>query len=137
MLFLEAEKQISRWRGDGDAVGAVGGGDGVTGRRPAAGCREVCVLLQGVASRGRPGDDDTVAGMGDDEIWQARCLHDVDQTPEAAGHRITPSAHRAAGIGLADGAGDLVSRARARAAATGNFIPINGVSLGKGEGRNP
>ena len=58
----EAEEQTARGRVDGDAVGAVGGVDGVAARRPVCRGGEVCVLLQGVAAGVRPGDDDAVAG---------------------------------------------------------------------------
>ena len=87
--------------------------------------------MQRVAAGVGPGDDDAVAGMADDQIGQARRLHHVDERPETAGDGITATAHCAAGVRLADGAGDLIRRAGARAAATSDFIPVNGVLLGK------
>ena len=53
---VEAEKQISRGRRDRDAVGAVGGGDGIAARRPARRRGQIVVLLQGACRRVRPGD---------------------------------------------------------------------------------
>jgi propanediol dehydratase large subunit len=49
---------------------------------------------------------------------------DGNETPETAGQGIIAAGHRAAGIRLADGAGDLIGRAGAGAAAAGDFIPV-------------
>src|ERR1017187_4622054 len=78
----------------------------VNARRPAS-ARKIAVLLQGVAARVRPRDNDAVAGMGDAQRRRTGGLDDVDQTPETAGQRITAAGHRTAGIGLTDGATDL------------------------------
>ena len=59
---------------------------------------------------------------------QQRCagsLQDGNQAPEPAGERIITAGHRAAGIRLADGAGDLIRRARAGTAAAGDLMPVN------------
>ena len=90
-LLLQPEKQIPRRRRDGDAARSVGGRDSVNARRPAS-AREIAVLLQGVAARVRPRNDDAVAGMGDAQRRRTGGLHDVDQTPETAGQRITADA---------------------------------------------
>jgi len=128
-LLLQPEEQIPRGRGDGDAVGAVGGADGITASRPAARRRQIPVLLQGVAAGGGPRHGDRVPTMRHGERWQARRLHHGDKTPEPAGQRISTSTHRAAGIRLADGAADLIGCARAGAAATSDLIPVYRVAL--------
>ena len=127
-LLLQPEKQVPRRRRDGDAARSVGGRDSVNARRPAS-ARKIAVLLQGVAARVRPRNDDAVASMGDGQVGQSRRLHDGNKTPETAGQRITAAGHGAAGIRLTDGAADLVGAARAGAAAAGNFIPVHGVAL--------
>jgi len=127
-LLLQPEKQIPNWRRDGDAARAVGGRDSVNARRPAS-AREIAVLLQGVAARVRPRNDDAVAGMGDGQVGQSRRLHHGNETPETAGQRVTAASQRPAGIVLADGAADRIDAASAGAAATGDFIPVNGIAL--------
>ena len=128
-LLLQPEEQIPRGRGDGDAVGAVGGADGITASRPAARRRQIPVLLQGVAAGGGPRHGDRVPTMRHGERWQARRLHDGDEAPETAGQGITTSAHRTARIRLADGAAHGISCARAGAAATSDLIPVYRVAL--------
>ena len=134
-LLLQPEEQIPRGRGDGDAVRAVGGADGITASRPAARRRQIPVLLQGVAASGGPRHGDRVPTMRHGERWQARRLHDGDQAPETAGQRIIivaghrPTVHRAAGVRLADGAAHGISCSRAGAATAGDFIPVYRVAL--------
>ena len=138
-LLLQPEEQVARGRGEGDAVRAVGGADGITARRPAARCRQVSVLLQGVAAGCGPRHGDRVPTMRHGERWQARRLHHGDKTPEPAGHGIISTAHRAAGVRLADGAAYGIASVRARAAAAGDLIPVNGIALPlrpKDEGRS-
>ena len=128
-LLLQPEEQVARGRRDGDAVGAVGSVDGITTRRPAARCRKVSVLLQGVAASGGPRHGDRVPTMRHGERRCARRLHDGDEAPETAGQGITTSAHRTARIRLADGAAHGICCARARAATAGNLIPVYRVAL--------
>lgn len=108
-----------------DAVGAVGGGDGIATGCPATAVGQIAVLLQGVAAGVGPGNDDAVARMGDDQIRQAGRLHHGYQRPETTGQGIIPAHHRPARIRLANGAADGIYAAGARAAATGNFIPVD------------
>jgi len=56
-------------------------------------------------------------------------LHDENETPKTAGQRIIAAGHRAAGLGLANGAGDLIHRPCAGSGATGNLKPVYGVRL--------
>ena len=134
-LLLQPEKQGSRGRGEGDAVGAVGGADGITASRPAARRRQIPILLQGVAASGRPRHGDRVPTMRDGQDGKSCRLHDGDQAPETAGQRIIivaghrPTVHRTARIRLADGAAHGISCARAGAAATSDLIPVYRVAL--------
>ena len=73
--------------------------------------------------------------MGDDEQRRAGRLHNGNQAPEATRERITAAGHGDTRIRLADGAADGINAAGAGAAATGDFIPVNGVLLGKADGR--
>jgi hypothetical protein len=130
----QAEKQTPRRRRDRDAVRAVGVGyDEITARHPARRCSEIVILLQIVAAGIWPGDNDAVAGMGNGQVGQTFRLRHGNQTPETAGHRITAAAHRAAGVVLAYGPTDGINAAAVRAAAgtaaTGDFIPGNGIGL--------
>ena len=70
------------------------------------------------------------------EQRRAGRLRHGNQRPEPAGERIVAAAHCAASIRLADGAGGRIDAAGAGAAATGNFIPVNGALLGKAKRRN-
>ena len=67
--------------------------------------------------------------MRDGQWRHARRLHHGNQTPETAGERIIAARHGPAGIRLADGAGDGINTARARAAATVRCVPVNGITL--------
>ena len=104
-----------------------------TGTDPFTGAGgEIVIRLEGpTRHRWRPRHDGLVAGISDGQRRCADGLHDGNQTPKAAGQRIIAAAHRVARIMLANGAADLISAARARAAATVNGEPINGVRLGK------
>jgi len=129
LRIAQAEKQIARGRRDGDAVRAIIGSGGITTGCPSP-VSWIGILLQGVAARVRPGNDDAVrTDKGDDQVRQAGSLHDKNQTPESAGRGIIAAGHRAARIRLADGADDLTGRTGAGAAATGDFIPVNRVLL--------
>jgi hypothetical protein len=93
---------------------------------------QIAVALQDKTGRGGgPGEDGTVAGLGDDQEWRPGLLNDSNQGPESAGERVIAAAHRA-GLGLADGAAQGVSAAGTGAATTGDFIPINRVTLREG-----
>ncbi len=124
----QAEKKISRRCGDGNAVGAVGDTDAATGR-PIGRQSEVVVLLQAPASYALPIHHHRAAGLTDVKRRRAGCLRHGNETPEAASEGIIAAAHRTARIRLADGAGDLERRSRARAAAAGDFIPVNRIAL--------
>jgi hypothetical protein len=69
-------------------------------------------------------------------VGSPACLRDGNQAPETAGQRIIAAGHRAAGIRLADGAGDLIGRAGAGAAAAGDFKPVDAVCLREADGWN-
>ena len=56
---------------------------------------------------------------------RAEGLHHGNETPKSTGQGIIPAGHRATGVRLADGAGHLIGRTRAGAAAAGDFIPVN------------
>jgi hypothetical protein len=66
----------------------------------------------------------TVAKVGSRRIGNGLANY---QTPETASERIDSAAQHAAGIRLAESSRDLVSPARAGAAA-GDFIPVNRIS---------
>src|ERR1039457_2432800 len=53
------------------------------------------------------------------------------ERPEAARHGIIPAVHCHARLRLANRAVDLIRSARAGAASTGDFIPVNGIILGE------
>ena len=92
---------------------------------------EIAVGLEGpTGDRRWPRYDNLVAGSRDGQVGRAGGLHDGNRTPKTAGQRISAAGHRAAGVRLADGAGDLIGRAGAGAAAAGDFIPVNRVLLG-------
>ena len=62
---------------------------------------------------------------------QSRCarrLHDGNQAPESARGRINAVGHCAAGIRLADGAGEGINNVRARVTTTSDFEPVNGIA---------
>ena len=134
-LLLQPEKQIPRGRRDGDAVGAVGGSDGITARRPACRRGDVRVLLQGVSVGGgiRPENFHAVRPIGNNQQFRhAGHLHHVDERPITAGDGITTAGQRPARIRLADGAAHGISPAGAGAAAAGNLIPVNRVAFALG-----
>jgi len=133
LRLLESEKQIPRRRSDGDAVRAVAGRDGIAAGDPAP-ASHAGILLQRVSARVRPGNLDAIwCDKRDGQVRQAGGLHHGNQRPEPAGERIIAAGHRPAGIMLSDGAADLIRAAGARAAAAGDFIPVNGVLLGMSE----
>src|ERR1035437_2724569 len=130
---LQPEEQISQRRGDGAEIRAEAIGDGKTSRHPAGGHIEIVVLLQSIAVGGgiRPEDFHAVSSASnDDEIGDARRLHHGNKAPKTTGDGIIAAYHCAARIRLADGAAYLISAARARSAATGNLIPVYGITLG-------
>jgi hypothetical protein len=129
-LLLQTEEQISRGRRDGDALVRAVVRNGETARRPTVGRRKVWILLQHkTRGRRRPRHRHAVAGMIDGQCRCAQSLHDGNQTPESAGHGKIPAAHRAARVRLSDGSAHGIYAARAGAAATGYFIPVNGIGL--------
>ena len=128
LRVVQPEEQISRRRCDGDTVRAVAGRDAVTAGCPTA-AGEGTILLQRVTARICPRHDDAVAGMRDDEVGQACRLHHLNQRPETARDGIIAAAHRAAGVRLADGSADGELPVGARAAAAGDFRPVNGIRL--------
>ena len=112
-----------------DARGDAGTGGPTAHRRG-----QVAALNQTPAGNILPGHRHAVTRVRDIKGRGAGGLHHVDERPETAGHRVIAAAHRAAGIGLADGAAHLIRSARAGTAAGGDFIPVHGVSLGGGAG---
>ena len=62
------------------------------------------------------------------QVTCAGGLHGVER-PEAAGNGIIAARQRTAGVRLADGAAHGKNAAGAGVAATGDFIPVNGVTL--------
>jgi len=127
--IAQSEKQIPRGRREVQIIRAVGGCHAAAGY-PVGGHGQVIVLLQTPAGDSLPIDRHSVAGTADIKRRRAGRLHHGNQRPKSAGERITATGHRPAGVMLADGAADLISAAGARAAATGDFIPINRVGLG-------
>lgn len=62
-------------------------------------------------------------------------MHYRNEAPEAAGERVAAAARDAAGLWLAESAGDLIWPAGARAAAAGDGVPVNRVLLGVAQPR--
>src|SRR5581483_3675192 len=123
---MQTEKEIARRRGEGNAVGAVGGGDAELAWGPGVGGAEGGGLLQSVAAGVGPGDDNISARRdGNSEVRRSRRLHGADKAPEAAGDGINAAGHHAGGVVLADGSGEGVLAARTGAAAARDFIPVN------------
>src|SRR5215472_15626247 len=129
-LFTQTEKQIAGRIGDGDIVRAVGGGAGITARSPAGGNGNITVLLQCATRHVLPGNGHCIARTGNVESRHAGYLDDRNQAPKAAGHGVTSAGHGSACVWLADGAAGMVRPASAGTAATGDFMPIYGVTLG-------
>ena len=94
----QTEVAIACGLGDGDAVCAVEGGDGIAGCGPASQNRQIIVLLQGAAAGVGPGDDNTVARLCDSQTGQTRRLHHRDQTPETASHMVAAAGQGTTGI---------------------------------------
>jgi len=88
---------------------------------------QVAILLQGAAAGVGPENDDTAAGMRDGQLGKTGGLYHRNETPKAAREGIISTGHGGTGIGLADGAGDLVSAPETGSTATGYFIPVDGI----------
>ena len=128
LRMRQAEKQISRRRGDGDEIVRSVVGNAAAGLP--IGRRQNGILLQCPARRGiRPGNPHAVTGMSDGQRRRTGGLHDGNKTPETAGRGIISAAHRNARIRLANRAADRILAVAARAATAGDFMPVNGVLL--------
>src|SRR5579863_10383540 len=76
LWIQKPEEQVTRGRGNRNAIGTVGGRNDITTGSPASRVGQIVVLEQGIAAGVRPENSHTAAPVGhDDQIRSARRLY--------------------------------------------------------------